>query len=197
MKIKLLCVAILLCAVIGTSALMPVVAQPKADEKQTVVEEVEVDAVKTARFINMLNHNYVYGIDFLTVDDMLSESIVGLLDARDSENPDFIKESYIKDFMYSMYGVEIVDMSNFQSDMPKLEGYVYIMPRGFSEYSHSLVSARENEDGTYTVTTDVAVSAHDGIGRICKAVTLFVENTDSQYGYNIVSSELIENGSEV
>ena len=104
MKIKLLCVAILLCAVIGTSALMPVVAQPKADEKQTVVEEVEVDAVKTARFINMLNHNYVYGIDFLTVDDMLSESIVGLLDARDSENPDFIKESYIKDFMYSMYG---------------------------------------------------------------------------------------------
>ncbi len=194
MKIKVFCVMMLLCAIIGSSALTSVVALPRNDGEIAVAQ---IDAVKKTRFLNMLNHNRVYNDAFLSVDEIVNESVIGLLSLRDSVDSDFIAEGYVKDFVYSMYGIDIVDMSELNPDMPKMDGYVYIVPRGYSEYKHEFVSARINEDGTYTVITDVTVFAHDGEEYTCKAVSLIVANPDSQYGYNIISSEIIEDTAEI
>ncbi len=193
MKIKLLCVALLLCTVVFSS-LLPVYAVPAT---KVASAQPSADAALEARFLNMLNHNRVYDDTFLSIDDMVNESVLGLLELRDSENEDFIADNYVKDFILSMYGVDIVDMSELNADMPKKEGFVYIIPRGFEEYRHENVSVRENEDGTLTVTTKVTISLHDGEEISAKAVSLFVKNSESQFGYNIISSNIYENAAEI
>ncbi len=194
MKIKIFCVVLLLCALVGSSALTSVVALPKNGESAVTVQ---VDAVKKTRFLNMLNHNRVYNDVFLSVDEIVNQSVTGLLSMRDAVDSDFIAEGYVKDFVYSMYGIDIVDMSSLNADMPQKAGYVYIIPRGYSDYKHTLVSARVNADGTYTVITEVSVHTHDGEEFVGRAISLFAQNPTSIYGYNIISSDIITETAEI
>ena len=53
-----------------------------------------------------------------------------------------------------------------------------------------------NEDGSYTVITSVEINSHDG-GETVKAKTLFIKNSDSDFGYNIVSSDIITGLSDI
>ena len=48
----------------------------------------------------------------------------------------------------------------------------------------------QNEDGSYTVVTDVEISSHDSDAEIAKATTLFVKNENSAFGFNIISSDI-------
>ena len=99
-------------------------------------------------------------------------------------------ESFVKYYVYNMYGVEIEDFSDINSDFAHLDGYVYIIPRGFSVFSHKIDSVSLNEDGSFTVVTSVSIDSHDGDSISRKAVSLFVKNDRSRFGYNIISSEI-------
>ena len=107
----------------------------------------------------------------------------------------FIEESRVKDYLYNMYGVEVENLSSVNADFPKKDGYVYIIPRGYTVYKHEVASVRLNEDGSYTVTTNVTIDSHDS-REDGKAVTLFVKNNNSQFGFNIISSEIISDAFE-
>lgn len=192
MKNKLFVALLILCTVLFSVSVFssPVIAQT---EKETKVETVELSAksvasVNSARFLNMLNHNYIYGADFENVDVMVNGSVPALLTSRED---DFIASGIVASFMYDMYGIEIVDMTALNSDFPQKEGYLYIIPKGFTSYEHSDADVRMNEDGTFFVTTNVTVTSHDGEQYEAKAVSLFVENKTSAFGYNIVSSEIL------
>ena len=128
-----------------------------------------------ARFLNMLNHNFVYNADFDNADTIINNASLALLDLRDSTNEDFIANTYVKGFVKDMYGIEIEDMSGINADYPQLDGYLYVIPRGFTSYNHTIVSIKENEDGSYTVVSDVIVDNHDGFAKSEKAVSLFVK----------------------
>lgn len=149
--------------------------------------------VRQARFLNMLNHNFVYNETFNSVEDIVNASVPALLNMRDPVNDSYIAESYVKDYVYNMYGVEIEDFSDINSDFAHLDGYVYIIPRGFSVFSHKIDSVSLNEDGSFTVVTSVSIDSHDGDSSSCKAVSLFVKNDHSRFGYNIISSEISDN----
>ena len=146
--------------------------------------------VLEARFLNMLNHSFVYDSSFDTVEAIVNDSVIALLDMRDSEDDSYISEAIVSDYIYSMYGIEIEDFSGINADFPQREGYVFILPRGYEIYSHEITSVVMNEDGTYTVITNVKISTHDGqiYTDICES--LFVENAFSQFGYNIVYSNI-------
>lgn len=146
--------------------------------------------VQQARFLNMLNHNFVYNEAFNSVEDIVNASVPALLNMRDPVNESYIAESYVKDYVYNMYGVEIEDFSDINSDFAHLDGYVYIIPRGFSVFSHKIDSVSLNEDGSFTVVTSVSIDSHDGDSISRKAVSLFVKNDRSRFGYNIISSEI-------
>ena len=60
-----------------------------------------------------------------------------------------------------MYGIEIDDMSQLNAEFPQIDGYLYIIPRGYTTYSHSILSVEQNEDGSYTVVSNVTVKGHD------------------------------------
>ena len=160
-------------------------------------EEKVVKSANEARFLNMLNHNFVYNSDFDDVDTIVNNATLAILDLRDENNEDFISEAYVKGFVNDMYGIEIVDMSELNAEFPKAEGYVYIIPRGFTSYEHSIVSIKQNEDGSYTVVSDVTSYDHDGAPQTQKAVSLFVENEESAFGYNIIYCNIVANGTDI
>lgn len=148
---------------------------------------VSEEKVLGARFLNMLNHNFVYNDAFESVYEMTACSEVALLDKAEDG---YIKQSLIAGYLYNMYGVENVDFAAVTKDFPQRENYVYVIPRGFSVYKHTAPVITENEDGSYTVVTDVEISSHDSDAEIAKATTLFVKNENSAFGFNIISSDI-------
>ena len=157
-----------------------------ATEKKPAVTVSEEKALG-ARFLNMLNHNFVYNDAFESVYEMTACSEVALLDKAEDG---YIKQSLIAGYLYNMYGVENVDFAAVTKDFPQRENYVYVIPRGFSVYKHSAPVITENEDGSYTVVTDVEISSHDSDVETAKATTLFVKNENSAFGFNIISSDI-------
>lgn len=157
-----------------------------ATEKKPAVT-VSEEKVLGARFLNMLNHNFVYNNAFESVYEMTACSEVALLDKAEDG---YIKQSLIAGYLYNMYGVENVDFAAVTKDFPQRENYVYVIPRGFSVYKHLAPVITENEDGSYTVVTDVEISSHDSDAEIAKATTLFVKNENSAFGFNIISSDI-------
>ena len=168
-------------------------SQPVSAETGDVADAKVTDA----RFLNMLNHNFVYGSDFDNTDALVNNAVLALLNLRDSENEDFIKDTYVKGFVSDMYGIEIADMSGLNTEFPQLEGYVYIIPRGYTAYTHEIVSVKQNEDGSYTVVSNVTADGHNTDKAELKAVSLFVKNENSAFGYNIIYSNLITNSNDL
>ena len=157
-----------------------------ATEKKPAVT-VSEERVLGARFLNMLNHNFVYNNEFESVYEMTACSEVALLDKAEDG---YIRQSLIAGYLYNMYGVENTDFAAVTKDFPQRENYVYVIPRGFSVYKHSAPVITENEDGSYTVVTDVEISSHDSDAETAKATTLFVKNENSAFGFNIISSDI-------
>lgn len=157
-----------------------------ATEKKPAVTVSEEKALG-ARFLNMLNHNFVYNDAFESVYEMTACSEVALLDKAEDG---YIKQSLIAGYLYNMYGVENADFAAVTKDFPQRENYVYVIPRGFSVYKHSAPVITENEDGSYTVVTDVEISSHDSDAETAKATTLFVKNENSAFSFNIISSDI-------
>ena len=145
---------------------------------------------RNARFLNMLNHNFVYNEDFNDINSIVNNSVIAILDNRDKADEDYIFAELVKSFVRSMYGVEIADISQINEDCPKKDGFVYIIGRGYSTYEHKSINVTENEDGTFTVKTSVKVLSHDNGNKTLTASTIFVKNANSEFGYNIVSSEI-------
>lgn len=158
-----------------------------ANHSTSATSEYEVYA---ARFLNMLNHNFVYGESFKSVEDIVNDSMPALLELRDSEIDSYIAEQYVTDYVFNMYGIEIFDYSEINSDFEQIDGYVYILPRGFAIYKHEIISIAENEDGSFTVKTNVNISSHDSgeYSDVCE--TLFVRNTNSRFGFSIIFSNI-------
>lgn len=158
-------------------------------ENATVSENFDKEKVLEARFLNMLNHSFAYDEELASVEDLVNCAVTALCVTGGTDDS-FIEESRVEDYLYNMYGVEVENLSSVNADFPKKDGYVYVIPRGYTVYKHTIGSVRLNEDGSYTVTTSVTLDSHDGKEE-GKAVTLFVKNSNSQFGFNIISSDII------
>lgn len=159
-------------------------------DNKPAVQAADTDKVLEARFLNMLNHSFAYGEDLGSVEALVNCSVAALCNMDGGAEESFMDETRVKDYLYNMYGVEVENLSSVNAEFPKKDGYVYIIPRGYTVYKHTVDSVMLNEDGSYTVTTLVNIDSHDGEEN-GRAVTLFVKNSDSQFGFNIISSKII------
>lgn len=173
-----------------TSSSVIALKPAETGDNRPAVQTADADKVLEARFLNMLNHSFAYGEDLGSVEALVNCSVAALFNMDGGAEESFIKENRVEDYMYNMYGVEAENLSAVNDAFPHKDGYVYIIPRGYTVYKHTIDSVMLNEDGSYTVTTLVKVDSHDGEEN-GKAVTLFVKNSDSQFGFNIISSEII------
>ena len=53
--------------------------------------------------------------------------------------------------------------------MPKKDGYVYIIARGYSKFNHKIIGVTENEDGTITWYID---GKADGKSAFCVKINM-------------------------
>ncbi|MBQ3547688.1 MAG: hypothetical protein IJA44_04360 [Clostridia bacterium] len=182
---KKLITAVLICSIILLSlcSFAPVKSVPVENEISTV----DTQKVLEKRFLNMLNHNFVYGDDFYDDEALLNASALALLSLVEDG---FIEEAYLKDYVFNMYGKIYDDFDGINEDMPKQDGGFYIIPRGYDLYEHSLVSVTENEDGSYTVITNVVIDYHFGEKVEAVGTTFFLPSEESQFGFNILYSDL-------
>ena len=146
-------------------------------------DEINNNILK-ARFENMLNNNYLYDADFESHKVIIENSILALLDKSvDGE----INQSLVLGFIADMYGLQVNPDTAKYDFAPASEGMFVVLPRGYTEYNHTVINVSEDEGG-YTVTSEVLVMTHDGEEYISNAETVFVPNEGSSFGYNIVSS---------
>ena len=183
------CLATILVLLLSFSVLS---VRPSAKGSEVPFKTSSYDANEAlkSRFLNMLNHNFAYDTAFESAEDLVNCAVLARLNLRDDKDDSYIAENYIKDYLLDMYGIGIDDFSVFNTDFPHKDGFVYIVPRGFSVFSHSNAAITENEDGTYTVTTDVTVISHDSDAENGRAVTMFVKSSESKFGFCILSSNI-------
>lgn len=188
MKHRRIAFLLVLCILIACfSAPVSGTAPVKAETANTYVCQAALEA----RFLNILNHNNNYDDDFKYIDTMVNNSVISLLHLRDSENEDFIRADYVIDFVKDMYGIDIVDVSDLNAQWPQLEGYIYIIPKGYTTYKHEFTAMEKNEDGSYTVYTRVTADTHDADSENLEAVSLLVPNSESSFGYSLIRCDII------
>ncbi len=175
--------AVLLCSVILLSfcSFVPV----KADVDAPAV--VDNEKVLETRFLNMLNHSFVYDDAFYNDEALLIDSALALLDYSVDG---FIDEMYVKDYVFNMYGKIFDDLSGFNAELPKADGKFFVIARGYDVFNHSILDVIENEDGSFSVKTEVVIDYHFGETETAICETLFIENVDSQFGFNILYSDI-------
>ena len=178
---KKIVTAVLLCSIVLLSfcSFAPV----KSVEVKNDAVTVDVSKVLEKRFLNMLNHNFVYNEAFYDDEALLNDSAIALLNLAENG---FVKEVYLKDYVFNMYGKIYDDFAAYNESLPKAEGCFYIIPRGYDLYEHSMVSVTENEDGSFTVMTSVIIDYHFGEKVEAVCTTLFLPNEESQFGFNIL-----------
>lgn len=190
-KSVLIAIAVLCTVVIFSSQIKPENNAVKAQKApKTVCAEIdETDAV----LLSMLNHNFVYGSDFDSADIIVNRSLNALSVLKDASG-DYVKEAYVTKFVNDMYGVEIVDISGYNAAYPEKQGYVFTDNSESRSYIHGNIKTITNEDGTITAETDVKIMEADGNAKLYKASSLFAPNKASEFGYNIIYSEIFEEG---
>ncbi len=184
--LKKLISAVLLCSVILLSlcSFTPAKAKPQV---KTAAAAVDSEKVLEARFLNMLNHSFVYDDAMYDDEALLNASALAFLSFAENG---FIDEADLKDYVFNMYGQIYNDLSGYNKECPKLDGKFYIIPRGYDLYSHTVLDVVNNNDGSYTVKTEVLIDYHFGETETAVCETLFIENVESQFGYNILYSEI-------
>lgn len=188
----LLCICMLSFVSVSGAKVSQTVAAPEQNDVMTVANNTKTyEKVLESRFLNMLNHSFVYDSDFYSDETLVNNSVLALLDLAEDG---FVSETYVSDYIFNMYGKNISDFTDINLEAPQKQGCVYVVPRGYSLYEHKIISITDNLDGSYTVVTDVEISLDDGSVITDTATTLFLQNTESQFGYNIVYSEI---GAEV
>lgn len=143
-----------------------------------------VDPVFKARLLNMLEHNRVYNTDFNDTDIIIDNSVVALFEKADQDG--FVSCDVVNGFVYSMYGITTAGYTPKNSIAEK-EGYIFIVPRGYDEYSHEITKVETDGDYIY-VDSVLTVDAHDGLAYNLNCTTVFKVNGTSGFGYNIISS---------
>lgn len=147
-----------------------------------------LNGVMKARFENMLNHNYLYDSDFLSDRTIIENSIIPLLKNADNER---ISKDLVLNFIANMYGRTVDENATVYDYAPVEDGKFAVIPRGYSVIKHNIISIKEN-DGGYTIVSQMKVDPHDSEPSLKTVKTVFVANEGSTFGYNIVSSDIID-----
>lgn len=180
----LLCVCLLSFVKVSGKNAAKVEVSTRSREVITVADNTKA---LESRFLNMLNHSFVYDNDFYDKETLVNNSVLALLDlAKDG----FVAENHVSDYIFNMYGITYPDFSDINIDFEQKQGYVYVVPRGYSVCEHKIASVTDNKDGSYTVVTNVEISLDDGTVITDTASTIFLQNAESHFGFNIVYSEI-------
>ncbi len=150
----------------------------------TEIAAPNTEKVTAARLENILNLNNVFNDDFTNNETLVNKSAIALRAYADDDG--FIKNDVVVSYIKNMYDVDMVITEDINKNMPKKAGCVYLIPRGYSVYTHKILSV--TDEGEYIkVISAVSAKSHDNSESIGTAVTFFKKNEASVFGYNIIN----------
>ena len=150
----------------------------------TEIAAPNTEKVTAARLENILNLNNVFNDDFTNNETLVNKSAIALRAYADDDG--FIKNDVVVSYIKNMYDVDMVITEDINKNMPKKAGCVYLIPRGYSVYTHKILSV--TDEGEYIkVISAVSAKSHDNSESIGTAVTFFKKNEASAFGYNIIN----------
>ncbi len=152
-----------------------------ADFQHTSLNTVSPEKI----FENMLDINYCYGESFASYDKMTVATAVTLFDYAD-DLPDSglsVSSALIKGFIKSFYGKDADSDAGFGA-------YVTLPCIEVESQFHSVISLTECDGYTEVVSRVTFYSCGDDI-TVRNAVSRFVKSPRSEFGYNLISCELL------
>lgn len=190
------CVVVLAFACVKTDSPVVKNTEIQKGEVLTISQSTgTADKVLESRFLNMLNHNFVYDEAFYDDAALVNDSMLALLDRADGS---FLDQVVLSDYIFNMYGKKYNGFDFLGEDLPEKTGYVYIIPKGYSTYEHKIVSVTDNNDGSFTVITNIEILGADNTVENAKCETVFLQSEESAFGYNIIYSDIIDvTGAEI
>lgn len=156
-------------------------------ESPAVLAPADASKVKEAKILNLLNLNNIFGEDFTDNETLVNAAAINLRSYATEQG--FIENSIVTAYIKDIYDIDIEINDTINVNMPKKQGYVYLIPRGYTAYSHEIISVTDNGD-YITVTSFVSVDSHDNQTIIGTATTNLAKNESASFGYNIISSDI-------
>lgn len=140
-----------------------------------------------ARFIKMLNINYCYGDSFDDMQKMVDASAITLRDySADVLGYGLcVNDILVEGFAESFYGVSVETKT--AKMLPK--GYVAVPEIEVATQYHELVSFAET-NGVFEVITNLTFYYGGDDIETSVAVSRFVRNLDSEFGFNLLSCDI-------
>ena len=145
--------------------------------------DTELDGAVVSRLTNMLDHNYLYGNDFDDMHTVINNSCLALLSSREDN---YISADVLFPFIDAMYGIPVYCDETLNAQFPRKEGAVYVIPRGFVQYTHTVTGIEK--DGSLLTVTSVARDVDTGKALPCTAV--FTQTDESAFGYHLIVCNL-------
>ena len=155
------------------------------DDEQPVDEQLIIE-----NFISMLNKNECYGAAFDSQKTLIMGSAVSLLDCA-SDIPGFgfcINNTLLVEFMKSFYGIDISFEALNGSDAP--EGYIAVPIIDLGSHHHTPILLEKIDRG-YKLLTEVSMYFGGDDQETMLAVSEFLEDNNSPYGFILSRCELL------
>lgn len=176
-----LSVLLLSCCILGTHI--------SSSAEERTVQPAKVQIELDSRIENMLKSNRVYNDTFYNQKELAEEVAISL---KDRAVEGYIATKAVEDLVFAMYSINIDASSISYPNIPSVDGYMPLVARGYTSYSHKITGVLDEGDGAVTVYSDVTVDCHDGNPEVLPCETLFVLCEESPFGYNIVYSNITE-----
>ncbi len=158
--------------------------------KAVIQTEFDGEKALESHIINLLNLNNVYGDDFTDNERLVNKAAISMRSYANANG--FIEEGIITAFVKDMYDIDLVITDDINKDMPQRDGFVYLIPRGYTLYSHDITDITDM--GEYlSVTSGVKVLYHDNYVEIGTATTKLVKNANGSFGYSIMDAQIVYN----
>ncbi len=162
-------------------------AESTLPEAPAVSAPADAQKVAEAKILNLLNLNNVYGEDFTNNEALVNAAAINLRSYASEQG--FIENDIVTAYIKDIYDIDIEINETINVNMPKKQGYVYLIPRGYTAYTHEIMSVTDNGD-FLTVVSLVSVDAHDSHSVIGTATTKLAKNDSASFGHNIISSDI-------
>ena len=164
----------------------PIVAKSVNHTEPVALSEEELQN----RFISMLNINNAFNSTLTHGDSLAKCAAATLIDyAQDEVGYGLcVSECLVEVFVESFYGVSLEAENLYDDEAP--EGFISLPQMGVDINVHSIISV-DNTDSGYEVLT--LMKSYDGGEEYatCLVSSLFVENCESEFGFNLVYCETL------
>lgn len=152
------------------------------------VPAAEQQAAPGADFEALLNLNYCYGTSF-SDEAIAMGTLFSLLELAGEEDGFRYLETEQADYFTQAFYGRTVDFAACGLEVSG--GRVWIPAMGYDLYTHTLISTEENGEQV-KVLSKVVCDGHDGVTFDALCTSMFVKNTESPFGYHLLSSEILD-----